>query len=94
MRKWRKIHSLHFLPLYPFSLSKIVSVCRKMLNTAILSRMLQKTGHTRYEKIVLGRVRCEKGPQVVPAWFIRGRLGPICGMFSSFRALVKRDGTG
>ena len=38
-----------------------------MLNTALLSRMSQKTFHTRYEKIIL-RIRYEKAPQVVPAW--------------------------
>ena len=57
--------SLYFLPLYPFPLSKIVSFCRKMLKTALLLRMSQKTYHTRYEKIILGRIRCEKSPQVV-----------------------------
>ena len=35
--------SLYFLLLYPFPISKIVSFCRKMLNTALLSRMSQKT---------------------------------------------------
>ena len=60
MRKWREneemrdIYSLHFLPLYQFPISKIVSFCRKMLNTALLSRMSQKTEHTCYEKIILG----------------------------------------
>ena len=34
--------SLLFLPLYPFPISKIVSFCRKMLNTALLSRISQK----------------------------------------------------
>ena len=64
MRKWREIHyftlyislfSLYFLPLYPFPILK---------NCLILS---QKTYHTRYEKIILGRIRCEKAPQVVRA---------------------------
>ena len=32
----------NFLSLYPFPASKIVSFCRKMLNTALLSRMSQK----------------------------------------------------
>ena len=50
MRKWRKIHSLHFFIFF--------------------SQMLQKTYHTRYEKIILGRIRCEKAPQVVWAWMI------------------------
>ena len=61
--------SLYFLPLYPFPVSKIVSFCRKILNTALLSRMSQKNlTYMRYEKIILGRIRCEKAPQVVPAW--------------------------
>ena len=60
--------SLYFLPLYPFSISKIVSFCRKTLNTALLSRMSQKIEQLRYEKIILGRIRCEKAPQVVRAW--------------------------
>ena len=56
---------LYFLPLYPFPISKIVSFCCKMLNTALLSRISQKkTWHMRYEKIILG---CEKAPQVVGA---------------------------
>ena len=59
--------SLFFLPFYPFPKSTIVSFCCKMLNTAILSRMSQKTYYTGYEKIILGRIRCENAPQVVPA---------------------------
>ena len=35
--------SSYFLPLYPFPISKIVSFCRKMLNTTPLLRMSQKT---------------------------------------------------
>ena len=52
MRKWRGNgdemerkfpHSfLYILPLYPFPISKFVTFCRKMLNTAFLSRMSQK----------------------------------------------------
>ena len=34
--------SIYFLPLYPFSISKIVSFCCKMLKTALLLRILQK----------------------------------------------------
>ena len=56
---------LYFLPLYPFPISKIVSFSRKMLNTALLSGMSQN--HTHHEKIILGRIRCEKAPQVVQA---------------------------
>ena len=74
MRKWREIHSLHFLFISSLSIhflyiSKIVSFCRKMLDTALLSRMSKKTYHTRYEKIILGRIRCEKAPQVVKACY-------------------------
>ena len=29
---------------------------------------VKQTYHTRYEKIILGRIRCEKAPQVAPAW--------------------------
>ena len=39
-----------------------------MLNTALLSRMSQKSQHTHYEEIILGRTCCEEAPQVVPAW--------------------------
>ena len=75
MRKWREFHSLHFLILSLFPPSLLISYikiscitfCRKMLNTALLSRMSQKSQHTRYEEIILGRIRCEKGPQVVRA---------------------------
>ena len=35
--------TLYFLPLYPLPISKTVSVCRKMLDTALLSQMSQKT---------------------------------------------------
>ena len=37
---------LHFLPLFPFPTSKCVTFCCKMLNTALLSRMSQKSQHT------------------------------------------------
>ena len=46
--------SIHFL------YQKIVSFCFKMLNTALLSRMSQKTYHMRYEKIILGRIRLKR----------------------------------
>ena len=50
--------------------SKIVSFCRKMLNMALLSQISQKTLHTRFEKIILGQIRCEKAPKAhsVRAW--------------------------
>ena len=59
---------LHFLILSPFPTSKCVTFCCKMLNTALLSRMSQKSQHTRYEEIILGRTCCEEAPQFVPAW--------------------------
>ena len=59
---------LHFLPLFPFPTSKCITFCCKMLNTALLSRMSQKSQHTRYEEIILGWTCCEEAPQFVPAW--------------------------
>ena len=38
-----------------------------MFTTALSSRMSQKSYHTRYEEIFLGRIRCDEAPQVVPA---------------------------
>ena len=67
MRKLREIHSLHFLSIssHPFPISKFVSFCCKMLNTAVLSQISQKNlTYMRYEKIILG---CEKASQVVRA---------------------------
>ena len=61
---------LHFLPLFPFPTSKCITFCCKMLNTALLSRMSQKSQHTRYEEIILGRTCCAEAPQFVPACFM------------------------
>ena len=94
MRKWKEIHSLHFLIFSLFSPSLSISYIKKChillqnVKYGILSGMLQKNYHTRYEKIICGRIRCKKGPQVVSAWFIRGWLGSIWGMFSSFSQVV------
>ena len=60
-RKWREHEEI--------SRSKITSFCRKMLITALLSRMSQKTYQTPYEKIILGQLCCEKAPQVVSACY-------------------------
>ena len=38
-----------------------------MLNMTLLSRMSQKSQHTRYEEIILGRSCCREAPQFVPA---------------------------
>ena len=73
MRKWREIHSLDFLifSLFPPSLSisyiKIVIFCRKMSKTDFCHECHKKL-NMRNEKMILGRIRCEKAPQVVPAW--------------------------
>ena len=65
-RKWREIHSLHFLifSLFPPSLSIF---CIK--NCLILSQMSQKLNMC-YEKIILGRIRCQKALQVVTACLV------------------------
>merc|ERR1712004_725607 len=60
---------LHFLPHFPFPTSKCITFCCKMLDTALLSQMSQKSQHTRYEEIILGRTCCEEALQVVPACY-------------------------
>ena len=55
----------HFLFISSFSIHFLYQkFCRKMLNTALLSRMSQKTQHMGYKKIIC----CEEAPQVVPTW--------------------------
>ena len=93
MRKWREFHSLHFLILSLFPPSLLISYikiscitfCRKMLNTALLSRMSQKNIPTRYEEILLGQFRCEEAPQVVPA------CNCAC-LFSAFFVYRRKNG--
>ena len=80
MRKWRDNEEMerdllatfpHFLfisSLFIDFLYQKLSFCCKTLNTALLSQMSQKTEHMHYEIIILGRIRCEKSPQVVRAW--------------------------
>ena len=82
---------LHFLPLFPFPTSKCITFCCKMLNTALLSRMSQKSQHTRYEEIILGRTCCEEAPQFVPAWvgYHLISLQYTSGMFFVLRPLRK-----
>ena len=59
----------HFLFISSLSINFLYqNFCHKMLNTALLSRMSQKTEHMRYEKIILDQIRCEEALQVVPAW--------------------------
>ena len=81
MRAWREYEEMeknspspfpHFLFISSLSVhflyQKFVTFCRKMLDTALLSRMSQKNlSHALYEEIILGRIRCEEAPQVVPA---------------------------
>ena len=77
MRKWGENEEVekdsvstfpHFLFISFLSIISYFSFCRKMLNMALLSRITQKTYHTRYENIILGRIRWEKAPQVVRAY--------------------------
>ena len=75
--------SLYFLPLYPFPKSKIVSFCRKMLNMVLLSRMSQKNlTYALWENNsgpeFLGRIHCEKAPQVVRACFEQKQPSQNC----------------
>ena len=70
MRKWRK--NFLILSLYPPSLSisyiKIGHILSQNVKYGIFVANVTKTEHTRYEEIILGRIRCEEAPQVVPAW--------------------------
>ena len=81
---------LHFLPLFPFPTSKCITFCCKMLNTALLSRMSQKSQHTRYEEIILGRTCCEEAPQFVPAWcfLVLLRAQSILAYFCVFNCIL------
>ena len=65
-RKWGENEemerdSLSIFPLYP--LSEFVAKC---YTRHLCRECHKKTYHTRYEKIILGRIRCKKAPQVVP----------------------------
>ena len=53
--------SIHFLNQ---KLSHFVAKCQIC---HFCRNVTKKAYHTRYEKIILGRIRCEKAPQVVPA---------------------------
>ena len=69
MRKWRE--NFLILPLYPPSLSisyiKICHILSQNVKYGIFVANVTKTEHTRYEEIILGRIRCEEALQVVPA---------------------------
>ena len=72
MRKWREIHSLHFiiLSLFPPSLSiSYIKIGQFLSQSAKYSTFVANVTnqHTRHEKIILGRIRCKEALQVVPA---------------------------
>ena len=74
MRKWREIHSLHFLILALFPPSLSISYIKDCLILSqnvkygtFVANVTKKTYHTCYEKIIMGRNRCEKAPLVVRA---------------------------
>ena len=66
-----------------------------MLNTALLSQMSQKTYHTRYEKIILDRIRCEKALQVLRACLGTQKMchikGNVCVHVTSDVTTVSRS---
>ena len=72
MRKWREIHSLDFLifslfpPFLSISYIKNCNILSQMSKTDFC-RECHKKLNMRNEKMILGRIRCEKAPQVVPA---------------------------
>ena len=66
---------VHFLIFSSFPPSISISYIKKCLILSqkakygtFVANVTKKTYHTRYEKISLGRIRCESAPQVVPAW--------------------------
>ena len=72
MGKWREAHSLHFLifSLFPPSLSiSYVKNClilsQNVVTYGTFSANVTKKLHTRYEKIILGQISCEKAPLVM-----------------------------
>ena len=76
MRKWREIHYLHFLifSLFPPSLS--ISYIKNCIILAqngqygtFVVNVTKKLSYVLW-KIILGRLRCEKAPQVVRACFV------------------------
>ena len=73
MRKWREIHPQDFLILCLFHPSLSISYIK---NCHILSQNVKygtfvanvtKNLTYAHEEIILGRIRCEEAPQVVPA---------------------------
>ena len=62
MRKWTEIHSLHFLifSLFPPTLSiSYIKNCLILSQNVKYGTFVTKN-LTRYEKIILGQIRCEK----------------------------------
>ena len=60
----------HFLFISPLSIHFLYQKLSHLYSTFV-ANVTKKTYHTGYEKIILGRIRCEKAPQVVPACTIQ-----------------------
>ena len=80
-KKWRENEDMerdslssfpHFLFISPtLTIPYIKNCCILPQNVkydTFVANVTKKTYHTRYEKISLGRIRCESALQVVPAW--------------------------
>ena len=73
MGKWRGIHSLHFLifslfpPYISISYIKHCLILSGNVKYGTFVANFTTNLYTRYEKIILGRIHCEKAPQVVRA---------------------------
>ena len=71
MERYSLATFLHSLSLFPPSLSisyiKICHILSQNVKYGIFVANVTKTEHTRYEEIILGRILCEKAPQVVLA---------------------------
>ena len=75
MRKWREIHSLHFLifSLFPPSLSisyikNCLILSQNVKYHIFVANVTKNLTYAHYEKIILCRILCEKFPQVVRGW--------------------------
>ena len=63
-----------FPPSLSISYIKICHILSQYVKYGIFVANVTKTEHTRYEEIILGRIRCEEALQVVPACLVSGAI--------------------
>ena len=81
MRKWKENEALErdslSIPLYPFPIKNCLILLQNVKYGTFFAN-ITKNLHTRYEKIILGRIRCVKAPQVVKG------PGPSVGVLQQY----------